>query len=85
MRPILLLLALLTGAVSACNKPPERVALLHPPVADLTCPAEPAIPAEDAAESAFLAWDQAVLLAGRACRDALARVRSWHVDQGMPN
>jgi hypothetical protein len=29
------------------------------------------------------AFNDAVLLAGRGCRDALARVCRWHVERGM--
>jgi hypothetical protein len=37
----------------------------------------------DADGSAERAWDDAVLLAGRGCRDALARVCRWHVERGL--
>lgn len=33
--------------------------------------------------SAEAAFNDAVLLAGRGCRDALARVCQWHVERGM--
>ena len=88
-------LALLIMSASACNSRPERVVVQHPPAADLfgtrlpdgswkpACPAEPAVPAADAGEAAFLNFDGLVLLAGRECRAAHARVCQWHVDRGM--
>ncbi|WP_161626348.1 hypothetical protein [Sphingobium ummariense] len=65
----------------------------HPPADDLACLPEPAAPelpavgADDAAWAAFdragLAFDRDALLAGRSCRDALARACRWHRDRGM--
>ncbi|HWL47766.1 MAG TPA: hypothetical protein VNQ31_08625 [Sphingomonadaceae bacterium] len=68
---------------SACSRPPAPPALQHPPVEDLTCPAEPAAPPPGADETAALRFDAAGLLAGRACRDALARVCRWHAERGL--
>ena len=68
--------------VSACNRPPERLAVQYPPVEDLTCPPEPAAPGRDADEAAGLRFDAAALVAGRACRDALGRVCRWHAERG---
>lgn len=66
------------------------MATSHPPVDDLACAAEPqapALPAGDIDWAAFdragLAFDRDALLAGRSCRDALARVCRWHRARGM--
>lgn len=69
--------------IAACglNSRPVTVAD-HPPAADLRCQAEPPAPAEDASVNDALAFDGAALLAGRDCRDALARTCSWHVERG---
>jgi hypothetical protein len=59
----------------------------HPPVSDLVCLIEPAVQSEETLTvdpAAGLAFDQAVLLAGRDCRDALKRVCGWHKDRGAP-
>lgn len=74
-------LALLIMSASACNRPRERIVVQHPPAEDLICPAEPAVPVGEGAD--YLAFDRDVLLAGRGCRDALARVCRWHVERGM--
>lgn len=68
----------MTGCAS--NKP--RLVVLHPPIADLKCEAEPAVPPETSDDAAFLAFDRDVLLAGRSCRSALARACAWHKGQG---
>jgi hypothetical protein len=36
----------------------------------------------DLTEASADAFDNAVLIAGRLCRDALARVKAWHVARG---
>ena len=63
--------------------PPVASAASHPPAADLTCPAEPGA----LTDAQILAdpdgvleneFNDAVLMAARACRDALARVCEWH-------
>lgn len=54
----------------------------HPPPADLRCAPEPEAPGDDATEADALAFDGAALMAGRDCRDALARVCRWHVERG---
>jgi hypothetical protein len=69
--------------VSACSRAPAPLALQHPPVEDLACPAEPAAPGAEASEIDMLRFDAAALLAGRACRDALGRLCRWHVERGL--
>ncbi len=54
-----------------------------PPAEDLTCPAEPTVPAEDATENDVWMWQMDVLLAGRDCRDAIARLCRWHQKFGF--
>lgn len=79
---------LLAIAASGCSNRPVRVAASHPPASDLVCPDEPpALTDEqvrgDTEQLLEAQFDDAVLLAGRACRDALARIRAWHVARGM--
>ena len=76
-----LILAPLITLASGCNNPPAPAAS-HPPIADLTCPAEPAIDALLAADPSGVLFDAAVREAGQACRDALARVCRWHKERG---
>ena len=80
---ILIILAASSLSLTACSDRPERLILQHPPAEDLTCPAEPEVPGEGAAAAAYLDFDRDVLLAGRGCRDALARVCRWHVERGL--
>lgn len=78
--------------VSACSSRPATLAVSHPPADDLVCAAEPAAPVPPATgaididwsafDAAALAFDQAALIAGRSCRDALARVCAWHKARG---
>ncbi|MFB2560087.1 hypothetical protein ACEWB4_13415 [Sphingobium sp. sgz301303] len=80
-------------SASACSSRPAAPAISHPPAEDLTCLAEPDAPALiagpvgeidwSAFDAAGLAFDRAVLIAGRSCRDALARVCAWHRSRGM--
>jgi hypothetical protein len=56
-------------------------------VIDLTCPAEPAALTDeqilgDPAGLLEQGFNDEALIAGRACRDALARVCQWHKDRG---
>lgn len=81
--PLFLMLAVLTTLASACSNKPVHTISSHPPVADLMCPAEPAAPGDDATDAVSLLFDSQVLIAGRECRDALARVCAWHVARGM--
>jgi hypothetical protein len=79
---------LLALGASGCNRPPAPTAASHPPALDLTCPAEPEALTDDQAgsdegEALEQAFDNGVLLNGRACRDALGRVCRWHVERGM--
>lgn len=85
---ILLSAALLATAACAHNRVPERQVVQHPPAADLTCPAEPPALTDEQIEgdaNGVLedAFNDDVLLAGRGCRDALARVCRWHVERGL--
>jgi hypothetical protein len=88
MRNLMLTVASLALAACATNRPPAPAAASHPPAPDLTCPAEPPALTDqqaagangDALEQAF---NDAVLIAGRDCRDALGRVCRWHVERGM--
>ncbi len=75
------LAALLTIAASACSKPPELV-VSHPPIVDLSCPAEPDVVAMLADDPSGLSFDIAVREAGASCRAALLRVCSWHKARG---
>lgn len=71
--------------MSGCSKPPVRTVSDHPPVSDLVCLIEPAVPDEvtlTVDPNAGLNFDKAALLAGRDCRDALKRVCGWHKDRG---
>jgi hypothetical protein len=86
--------ALLALAASGCNKPPAPQSASHPPALDLVCQAEPPgitddqVLADDASEAAGLgrpneeAFNNAALISGRDCRDALGRVCHWHVNRG---
>ncbi|RSU57213.1 hypothetical protein [Sphingobium yanoikuyae] len=77
---------------SACSNRPAAPAVSHPPADDLTCQAEPAAPVLpvtptgdidwQAFDAAGLAFDRDALIAGRSCRDALARVCGWHKMRG---
>ena len=92
-RPIMIA-ALLALAASACNNPPVPQSASHPPAADLICLAEPTgltdeqVVADDATEAQGLgrpneeAFNNGVLIAGRDCRDTLARSCRWHVERG---
>lgn len=74
--------AVLIMTVCGCSRTPARPELQHPPVSDLSCPAEPGVPvALD--EISALRFDESVRVAGQLCRDALARVCAWHVDLGL--
>jgi hypothetical protein len=73
--------ALLIMSVSACNNPPA-LAISHPPIVDLTCPAEPDVAAMLAQDPSGLAFDVAVRAAGEQCRAALIRVCNWHKERG---
>ncbi|MAN10827.1 MAG: hypothetical protein CMN63_00145 [Sphingobium sp.] len=78
---------------SGCSSRPAPPAISHPPADDLRCQDEPTAPLSPAGElsaeqvAAFerdaLDFDGAALLAGRSCRDALARVCRWHRARGM--
>ncbi len=88
MRSLTLLSAVaLSIAASGCNRPPERLVVSHPPALDLTCAAEPRA-LTDAEIDADLFGDKErqftvdALIAGRSCRDAVARVCQWHKDRG---
>lgn len=78
-----LILAPLFISASCFNKPPERLVVQHPNAADLICPAEPDLASSLAADASGLQFEKDVLLAGRGCRDALARVCKWHVMRGL--
>ncbi|GEM_PF-3667251 len=77
----------------ACSSRPAAPAVSHPPVDDLTCQAEPAAPQLavtpgtdidwTAFDQAALDFDRAAVIAGRSCRDALARVCAWHKARGQ--
>jgi hypothetical protein len=77
------MLAALIMLASACSRTPAPPAIQHPPVDDLVCTAEPPAPAAQASEIDALHFDAAVLIAGRSCREALARACRWHVERGM--
>ena len=93
LRPIMIA-ALLGLGVSGCNRPPAPQAASHPPALDLTCSPEPTgitdaqVIADDASDAAGNgrpneeAFNNATLIAGRNCRDALGRVCLWHVERG---
>ena len=88
MRTILPMLALLAIVASGCSSKPERLVVQHPTAQDLVCPAEPAALTDaqveaDADGLLDQAFNDAALLAGRACRDANARVCAWHVMRGL--
>lgn len=81
LRPLPVLLIMLA---CGCSRLPAPPAVQHPPAEDLTCPAEPPAPALSPDDDlTALRFDAAVLVAGRACRDALARVCRWHGERGM--
>lgn len=87
MRKARLIAALLGIAAYGCNKPPEPQTASHPPAIDLVCPVEPdALTDEqilnDPEGLLEATFNDAVLLAGRACRDALKRSCEWHRDRG---
>jgi hypothetical protein len=87
MLKLTLTAALLASASCAANRMPAPTAASHPPAIDLTCQAEPLALSDDqviadADGSAEHAFDDAVLLAGRSCRDALRRVCEWHKARG---
>lgn len=97
MRPILLLLAVSSIAVSGCSNGPERPVTSRPPVADLevvqwtpevpagVCTTEPPVPSEaelDADPMAGINWEAETLARGRACRDAHVRSCRWHSTRG---
>lgn len=83
-------------ALAACahSKLPAPTEASHPPALDLTCSAEPPALSDEQVfgdeESARAglghpneeAFDDAVLIAGRSCRDALRRVCEWHRARG---
>lgn len=79
---LFLIVAALGLSASACSRSPARPVASHPPAADLSCPAEPDVPT-DPTEASADAFDDAVLITGRACRDALVRVCQWHLARGM--
>jgi hypothetical protein len=86
MPRLTLIAASLAIAVSGCNNKPA-VTVSHPPSADLTCPIEPpALTDEQILGDPSGLLDQQfnddAIIAGRACRDALARVCQWHKDRG---
>ncbi len=63
-------------------------AALHPSADALTCPAEPPALTDaqviaDVDGNAERSFNTEVLVAGRECRDALARECLWHVERGM--
>lgn len=70
-------------SMSACgfNRPPVATAS-SPPLADLTCPAEPDVVKMLVADPSGLAFDVAVREAGEGCRSALLRVCRWHQERG---
>lgn len=76
----LLAAALITSACQNSNPPAAPAS--HPPIVDLSCPAEPQIDAMLAVDPTGLSFDVAVREAGQACRDALARVCRWHKERG---
>lgn len=82
-KPRLLVPILAALTMSAClgSKPPVATAS-HPPLADLTCPAEPDVMKMLAADPSGLAFDVAVREAGEGCRSALLRVCRWHQERG---
>ena len=88
MRKLILIAALLGIGACAHNSQPVRLGVQHPIAEDLVCPAEPpaltdeqiAADPEGRLEDRF---NTDVLLAGRACRDALARACRWHVERGL--
>ena len=88
MKPTPLLAALLAIAASGCSKPPVATAGSHPPAEDLQCLAEPAAMTDaeviaDIDGRADEAWNAMALIAGRSCRDTLARACLWHKLRGM--
>lgn len=64
-----------------------RTVSSHPPASDLVCAAEPAaLTVEQINADLFGTAERQftvdALMAGRSCRDALARVCQWHKDRG---
>lgn len=87
MRQLTSIAALLALAVSGCSNPHVTPVSSHPPALDLVCPPEPpALTDEqvigDTDGTTEQAFNDAVLIAGRACRDALARTCAWHRERG---
>ena len=79
--------SLFIGA-SGCSKQPVRTVSSHPPASDLVCAAEPsALTDEQVMADQFGTLERQfttdAIMAGRSCRDALARVCQWHKDRGM--
>lgn len=55
----------------------------HPAAIDLSCPAEPDVPDGEMTRALADEFNNASLIAGRACRDALRRVCEWHQARGQ--
>lgn len=70
------------AALVGCSNNPPASPASYPPVADLTCPAEPEIAAMLASDPTGLSFDIAVRAAGEQCRSALRRVCEWHKARG---
>jgi hypothetical protein len=82
-----LIAASLSIAASGCSRAPEPKAASHPPALDLVCLPEPvALTDEEVMADVDGSRDDRfkaeAIIAGRACRDALARVCQWHRDRG---
>lgn len=77
----------LSIVASGCSKQPVRTVSSHPPASDLQCAAEPAALTDDQIMSDQFGdlerqFTIDAIMAGRDCRDALARVCQWHKDRG---
>jgi hypothetical protein len=70
-------------SVSGCGSDQTHPVVVHPPVEDLLCPAEPLVNFDPTDELAGVRYDESVRKSGQLCRDALGRVCRWHVAQGM--
>ena len=80
--------ASLSIAAFGCNKQPARTVSSHPPASDLACQPEPAALTDEQIMADIMGTLERqftidALIAGRTCRDALARVKQWHEDRGM--
>jgi hypothetical protein len=71
---------LITNACASSSQHAQTVS--SPPIADLTCPAEPDVVAMLAQDPSGLSFDIAVRQAGESCRQALIRVCTWHKERG---